>query len=282
MSQTRQLDRLVADLEGATEELTDEARQIGCRGLEASEARALPPERMAQMARLNLCQPAYAFVRFLWQHDLLPILAEHAQLKPAPEGLDFPYQVPVIPDPAPQILGWQLDAALGMPQVVASARLLLWFAVAWAPKEFQADSLFAGRLMILLPWVRGPAGKVHPIRRPKHLVHQAAAAVVKAYRLRLGKEHATSDSPVPVNADGFYDSEPPADSEFSKGPLEAPLKHLARWMEIDTRTLKKHNGRTSWWIKKLTHRKFAVWFTSKKKFAQANQNQIAERMRNDT
>ncbi len=75
---------------------------------------------------------------------------------------------------------------------------------------------------------------------------------------------------------------PAGDLVFSKGPLEAPLKHLARWMEIDTRTLKKHNGRTSWWIKKLTHRKFAVWFTSKKKFAQANQNQIAERMRNDT
>jgi len=60
------------------------------------------------------------------------------------------------------------------------------------------------------------------------------------------------------------------------------LKELAEWMGMDQRTIKKLNGRTSWWVKKVHGKKFAVWFSSQGKYAAANQKRLASTSQKST
>jgi hypothetical protein len=80
----------------------------------------------------------------------------------------------------------------------------------------------------------------------------------------------------------WFAEDPPVDSKFKYGPLEGPSKNIASWMEIGHRTLKKQNGRTSWWIKKVHGKSFAVWFSTQKRYAAANTNRLAAETQNDT
>jgi hypothetical protein len=80
----------------------------------------------------------------------------------------------------------------------------------------------------------------------------------------------------------WFDTPPPEDSKFKFGPVEGQISKLAQWMNMDQRTLKTLNGRTSWWIQKLLRTNFAIWFSTDKKHAELNQKQMAEEARNDT
>ncbi|MHC4402233.1 MAG: hypothetical protein ACYTG0_21405 [Planctomycetota bacterium] len=51
---------------------------------------------------------------------------------------------------------------------------------------------------------------------------------------------------------------------------------------MDSRTLRKQNGRTGWWIRKIHGEKFSAWFTTQKKYADANAKRLAEIAQKDT
>jgi hypothetical protein len=74
----------------------------------------------------------------------------------------------------------------------------------------------------------------------------------------------------------WFEDDPPADSRFKHEPLEGPLKSLARWMGMDQRTLAKHNGQAGWWIRKIHGRKYAAWFSTEHKYAEANRKRVVE------
>jgi len=80
----------------------------------------------------------------------------------------------------------------------------------------------------------------------------------------------------------WFADDPPKDGKFKFGPLEGPLKRLAEWMGMDHRTIKRLNGQTSWWVKRVHGKKFAVWFSTQDKYAAANQKRLAASQQKDT
>lgn len=90
-----------------------------------------------------------------------------------------------------------------------------------------------------------------------------------------------STEPFPADGQWFLD-DPPKDGKFKSGPLEGPLKKIAEWMDMDHRTIKRLNGRTSWWVKKVHGKKFSVWFSTQEKYATINQKRLAASPQNDT
>ena len=92
------------------------------------------------------------------------------------------------------------------------------------------------------------------------------------------QEKAESDS-----GDGqWFLDDPPKDGKFKCGPVEGPLKKLSEWMGMDHRTIKRLNGQTSWWVKQVHGKKFAVWFSTQDKYAAANQKRLAASPQKDT
>jgi hypothetical protein len=88
----------------------------------------------------------------------------------------------------------------------------------------------------------------------------------------------------PTDSQGgdWFSEDPPKDSRFRFGPLEGSLKDLAAWIGVDTRTLRTHNGQTSWWVKKEHGKNSLAWLSTQGKFATANQKRLAESAQNDT
>ena len=75
----------------------------------------------------------------------------------------------------------------------------------------------------------------------------------------------------------YYDTLPNKDSMHKYGPVEGTLKELVRWIGRGSQpTLRKHNGKL-WWIRKVTGKKFEVWFDSQKTFAEVNQQRLVEK-----
>lgn len=78
----------------------------------------------------------------------------------------------------------------------------------------------------------------------------------------------------------WFCDDPPKDGRFRFGPLEGPIKDLSQWMAMDQRTIKRLNGETSWWVKKVHGKKFAAWFSTPERYAAANQKRIVAESEN--
>lgn len=132
-----ELEGLVRELSNTKAEWTGRAQAIGKRGFERFPPRGIDEkierELLVQVEYFNLSKPAFEVVKWLQHHDLLDILAEHAELK-ANLGADFPYLIPVVPQVENSHQNWDPESAIGKPQFIVDARLLLWFAVAHDPK----------------------------------------------------------------------------------------------------------------------------------------------------
>ncbi len=75
----------------------------------------------------------------------------------------------------------------------------------------------------------------------------------------------------------WFDSPPPPDSTFQHGPISGQMQQLVKWIaREDSRTLKKHNGRGSYYIMKEHGRLFSVWFSLSAKFEEVQQGQRSE------
>jgi hypothetical protein len=159
------------------------------------------------------------FLKFLEDHDLLDILAEHADLPKAPPGALFPYRIPPVPEARKRSSGWDPGAALDTDGFTGQARILLWFAIARDPGVFGQQWLFHQRLMSLFPPDGGKSG-LHPVNRVARCVSQAAQAVLRAVELKAAAE-AASDS-------GWRSSKRPA--KRGRKPTYSPNKdeELAR------------------------------------------------------
>lgn len=68
----------------------------------------------------------------------------------------------------------------------------------------------------------------------------------------------------------WFREAPPDGSRYKHGPVETTIKLLMAFLKQDRKTLRKNNGRSTYWIRKLTGNKFAVWFDSPKKYAEVN------------
>jgi hypothetical protein len=79
----------------------------------------------------------------------------------------------------------------------------------------------------------------------------------------------------------WMDDDPADDSKFRFGPINGNLRQLAAWTEIDHRTLKTNNGRTSWHIVKEHARSFRMWFSSQHAYTLANERHLSEIAQND-
>jgi len=80
--------------------------------------------------------------------------------------------------------------------------------------------------------------------------------------------------------DQWFADDPPPGGKFTFGPLEGTVKAIAEWMGMDQRTIKRLNGRTSWWVKKVHGKKFIVWFSTQAKYATANEKRLAAASQN--
>ena len=87
-------------------------------------------------------EPCYGLVAALRDGGLLHLLAEHAQLEPAPSLRPFPYRIPRLGRIKGSVATWSPGNEQGTDDATANARLLLWFAAAHAPHEFGADLFF--------------------------------------------------------------------------------------------------------------------------------------------
>ncbi len=67
---------------------------------------------------------------------------------------------------------------------------------------------------------------------------------------------------------------PPAD--WFQVPIEGQLKDLTRWCgETDEQTIRNNNGK-SFWVCKISRKKFSIYFPSQSRFAGANGRKLAE------
>ena len=82
--------------------------------------------------------------------------------------------------------------------------------------------------------------------------------------------HAQS-TPVSVGADGWFNCAPLSESRWKYGPIKATLKHLDASTEIDRRTLKSHNGKSWWYIRKIHATSYELWCDSEAKRAEIEQ-----------
>ena len=80
-------------------------------------------------------EPCYALVAALRDANLLPLLAEHAQLQQIPSLRPVPFRVPRPARIEGSVDIWSPGDEQGTDDATAHARLLLWFAVAHAPKN---------------------------------------------------------------------------------------------------------------------------------------------------
>lgn len=66
---------------------------------------------------------------------------------------------------------------------------------------------------------------------------------------------------------GWFQAPPSESSRFAFGPVSGQLKQLENWMQHgDWRTLKKHNGRGSYYIVQEHQRLYSVWFSTQRQF----------------
>ena len=88
----------------------------------------------------------------------------------------------------------------------------------------------------------------------------------------------------PCGSDGWFRVAPSPDSPYRHGPVEATLKQLAKWSEMDQRTLSKHNGKSWVYIQILHGRKYALWCNSADRLIKIMRAKdlSAEPSRNDT
>lgn len=125
--------------------------------------------------------PCYEFVAALRDVDRLNLLADHAQLDPAPSLRPFPFRIPRPPKDHEFVKVWSPGEAQNTDDATACSRLLLWFAVAHNPIEFGADVLYWQQLQMALPLYR-PEGrqKVRPIMRIPYGIFNAAHSLLNA------------------------------------------------------------------------------------------------------
>ena len=159
---------------------------------------------------------------------LLGLLAEHAQLEPAPSLRPFPFRVPQFRRTQGSVRFWSPGKVQGTDDVTANARLLLWFAVAHAPDEFGADVLFWQQLLQSLHLYRREGGRIaRPIVRVRDGVCNAARGLIDAAHVGVGANLAGDGERCQVD-DGGDIHDPQA---FST------IKSIARYLQIDASTL---------------------------------------------
>lgn len=85
-----------------------------------------------------------------------------------------------------------------------------------------------------------------------------------------------SDLRLATQSESWFTNDPPNDSKYKYGPLQGTLAHLCRCIEMDRRTLGKHNGTGSVWVKKVHGKSFMAWFSSQLGYANANRRHLNE------
>ena len=98
-------------------------------------------------------------------------------------------------------------------------------------------------------------------------------AVVQPAHAVGGRENPKQPTP----ADTWFTTAPEESGRYKHGPIEGTLKQLEQWLKAGSQpTLRKHNGQSWWYIRKLVGRRYAVWCDSQTKHAEANQRRLEE------
>jgi len=172
--------------------------------------------------------PCYRFVAALRDIDRLDLLADHAQLDPAPSLRPFPFRIPRPPKDHEFVEIWSPGEAQNTDDATACSRLLLWFAVAHEPKEFGADVLYWQQVQKALP-LYGPDGG--PLARP---IIRIPDGVTNA-------AHSLYDATIDDADVGLLDDVDPRPNENGddiSDPVKYPtLKMIADDLNIDSATL---------------------------------------------
>lgn len=174
-------------------------------------------------------QPCHGFVAALRDGGCLELLAEHAQLEPVPSLRPFPFRVPR-PRPKPgSVRIWSPGAEQETDDATANARLLLWFAVAYAPDEFGADTLYWQQLLQSLRLYCEHAceddREVRPFARIKDGVFHAASALIDAAHDEAATHLTGAAEPSGI---------PSGEDDLAAFPT---LTSIAHYLRIDASTL---------------------------------------------